>query len=128
MKLVMKADDGKEIVYISNSLYDVGTVDELEGTLIINISKIENKYKDYLEPYIKENNTKIFQLKKRDEELILLTPDYYYVFDDKINSIIKEDYSDKNFDIAIGYEFKEDNQIYWNLFYMGSINNAGYLL
>lgn len=127
MKLVMKADDGKEIVYIPNSFYDVGTVDELEGTLIINISKIEKKYKDYLEPYIKENNTKIFQLKKRDEELILLTPDYYYVFDDKINSIIKDDYSDKNFDIAIAYEFEEDNQTYWNLFYMGSINNAGCL-
>jgi len=124
MKLKMQTKDGKEIVYIPNSFYDVGTVDELEGTLIINISKIEQKYKDYLEPYIKENNTKIFQLKKRDEELILLTPDYYYVFDDKINSIIKEDYSDKNFYIAIAYEFEEDNQTYWNLFYMGSINNA----
>lgn len=120
----MQTKDGKEIVYIPNSFYDVGTVDELEGTLIINISKIKGKYKDYLEPYIKENNTNIFQLKKRDEELILLTPEYCYVFDDKINCIIKEDYSDKNFDIAIAYEFEEDNQTYWNLFYMGSINNA----
>ena len=55
---------------------------------------------------------------------MLFTPDYCYVFDNKIISTIKEDYSDKNFDIAVAYEFEEDNQTYWNFFYMGSINNA----
>lgn len=65
MKLVMKADDGKEIVYLSRDDYDVVTAEEIENSLIIDISKIDIKYKNYLDFFIRENTANNFNFKRK---------------------------------------------------------------
>ena len=80
MKLVMKADDGKEIVYLSRKDYDVGYLEEIENALIVDISKIAQRYKDYLENIIEDN----IEMKKQGKEFILITPAIYFMFSEQL--------------------------------------------
>lgn len=54
MKLVMKADDGKEIVYFSNNDFDIGYLDDMENSLVIDISSSLTIYKEYLKSFFND--------------------------------------------------------------------------
>jgi len=125
MKLVMKADDGKEIVYLSRDDYDVGTAEEMENSLIIDISKIDIKYKNYLDFFIRENTANDFNFKRKKNEYILETPDYYFIFDEKLNNILNAEIkSNPEFHLIIGHGVKVEGGESWNMFSVGVVKNA----
>ena len=125
MKLVMKADDGKEIVYLSGNNYDVGAAEEIENTLIVDVSKIDIKYKNYLDVCVKNNTAIDFSMKKKEDEYILETPDYYFIFDKKLDNIIREEVKiNTGFRLAIGHGIKVEGGEFWSIFSVGVIKNA----
>lgn len=125
MKLAMMADDGKEIVYLSRNDYEVVTTEEIENTLIIDISKIDIKYKNYFDPFIIENTTNDFTFKKKENEYILKTTEYYFIFDEKLNNILnKKLKSNPKFELAVGYGFEVEGGELWSIFFVGTVKNA----
>lgn len=125
MKLVMKADDGKEIVYLSRDDYDVVTAEEIENSLIIDISKIDIKYKNYLDFFIRENTANNFNFKRKKNEYILETPDYYFIFDEKLNNILNAEIKiNTEFHLIIGHGVKVEDGECWNMFSVGVVKNA----
>lgn len=125
IKLVMKADDGKEIVYLSRNDYEVVTTEEIENTLIIDISKIDIKYKNYFDPFIIENTTNDFTFRKKENEYILKTTEYYFIFDEKLNNILnKKLKSNPEFELAVGYGFEVEGGELWSIFFVGTVKNA----
>lgn len=125
MKLLMKSDDGKEIVYLSRDDYDVVTTEEIENTLIIDISKIDIKYKNYFDPFIIENTANNFSFKKKENEYILKTTEYYFIFDEKLNNILnKKLKSNPEFELAVGYGFEVEGGELWSIFFVGTVKNA----
>ena len=125
MKLVMKAHDGKEIVYLSGDDYSLATVEKLENTLFVDISKIEKKYKDYLYPFIKNGTGISFNMKEKGSEQILETPDINFIFDSKLSNIIRDELKYNSIlNIVIGYSADVENKNLWNYFLAGVIENS----
>lgn len=117
MKLVMKADDGKEIVYISGDGYDIGYVDESPDNLIIELLEINPKHKEYLENIIKENLGKNLEeklklkLKLKGKEFTLITPCIYFTFEEELYDMINEELKINNqLMLSIGCRIKIDNE------------------
>lgn len=125
MKLVMKADDGKEIVYLSSDDYSLATVEKLEDTLFVDVSKIEQKYKNYLYNFIQDGTGINFNMKEKGSEQILETPDIYFIFDDKLSNMIKEELKHNSIvNIVIGYSVEVKDEKLWNYFLAGVVENA----
>lgn len=125
MKLVMKADDGKEIVYLSSDDYSFATVEKLEDTLFVDVSKIEQNYKDYLYKFIKDGTGINFNMKEKDSKQILETPDIYFIFDNKLSNMIKEELKHNSIvNIVIGYSVEVKDEKLWNYFLAGVVENA----
>lgn len=125
MKLVMETDDGKEIVYLQGDDYSLATVEKLENTLFVDISKIEKKYKDYLYPFIKNGTGINFKMKEKGSEQILETPDIDFIFDNKLSNIIRDELKYNSIlNIVIGYSADVENKNLWNYFLAGVIENS----
>lgn len=112
MKLVMKADDGKEIVYLSSDDYDVGTVSTYPDDLFIMINNLSIEKKEYLDKLF-ESEEKSFTSYPRDNNFVLETPSFYFLFANNVNdSIIKITENNENDAIVrIGFTSPEDENI-----------------
>lgn len=137
MKLVMKADDGKEIVYFSNNDFDIGYLDEMENSLVIDISSSLTIYKEYLKSFFndveKEDFTRELSVgKKKDSEFVLKTEKYYFIFENKlvdaIDKISQELKLNESVNITIAYAENTENtkeyQGEWHCFNIGVIKSA----
>lgn len=137
MKLVMKADDGKEIVFFSNEDFDIGYLDELENSLVIDISSSLKIYKEYLKSFFNDFEKKDFIKElsvgnKKDSEFVLKTEKYYFIFENKlidaIDQIAEELKPDDSKNITIAYaenikntkEYKGE----WHCFNIGVIKST----
>lgn len=131
MKLVMKADDGKEIVYLSDENYELGFMKEMENYLIIDISRSPDKLKEFLFSSKNKNNSiDLFKLRKKDDEVILETSDYYYVFSEKLTNAINQISEDLKLNefmsMAIAYseDIKNQKERQWCSLEIGRIINS----
>lgn len=136
MKLVMKASDEKEIVYFSNNDFDIGYLDEMENSLVIDISSSLKIYKEYLKSFFNDFEKEDFirELsvgKNKDSEFVLKTKKYYFIFENKlvytIDQIAQELNPDESINITIAYaENTENTKEYkgeWHCFNIGIIKN-----
>lgn len=88
MKLMMKANNGKEIVYFSGDDYYLGSYSEYPNDLFIMINSIELEKKEYLNMLLK-SNLKYSSYSKCDD-FVFETPKYYFLFSSRVNNEIKD--------------------------------------
>lgn len=121
MKLLMKADDGKEIIYFSQDMYEiVKTEADLDG-YAIELHSIEQTTKEYFDALF-SNLDKKWNIFDKEGKLVISTTDYYFTFDQDIKNIIKNyaQGDEKPINLFLGYpddEFKE----YWNYALIGGV-------
>lgn len=78
MKIVMKADDGKEIIYISEDDYDVGNLFNFPDDIFIMINNLPVEKKQYLEKIFEMNET--LESFIRNDDFVLETSEFYFLF------------------------------------------------
>lgn len=112
MKLLMKADDGKEIVYLYGNDYDIGTVSTYPDDLFIMINNLSIEKKEYLDKLF-ESEEKLFTSYTKNNNFVLETPLYYFLFPNNVNdSIAKITENNENDTIVrIGFTSLEDENI-----------------
>jgi len=112
MKLKMQTKDGKEIIYFSKNDYDVGTVSTYPDDLFIMINNLSIEQKEYLDKLF-ESEEKLFTTYTKNNNFVLETPLFYFLFANNINdSIAKITENNENDTIVrIGFTSPEDENI-----------------
>lgn len=110
MKFVMKADDGKEIIYISEDDYDVGNLFDFPDDIFIMINELPQEKKEYLEKVFETNET--LESFMRNDDFVLETSEFYFLFAGYSNYKIESvQNNSKNNIIRIGFISLNDENV-----------------
>jgi len=121
MELVMKSDDGKEIIYFSQDMYEiVKTEADLDG-YAIELHSIEQATKEYFDALF-SNLDKKWNIFDKEGKLVISTTDYYFTFDQDIKHIVKNyaQGDEKPINLSLGYPDDESKE-YWNYALIGGV-------